>query len=35
VRLVLKEEDSGLYGDAVEKRHGALATALGCKALLG
>ena len=32
VRLVLYKDDRGLYGEAVEKRHSALATAMGRKA---
>lgn len=35
VRLVLEKPDRALYGEAVEKRHSALATALGRKAALG
>jgi exopolyphosphatase/guanosine-5'-triphosphate,3'-diphosphate pyrophosphatase len=34
VRLHLRTEDRGLYGEAVAKRHGALAQALGCTASL-
>jgi exopolyphosphatase/guanosine-5'-triphosphate,3'-diphosphate pyrophosphatase len=34
VTLTLRPEDKGLYGEAVERRHNALATALGRKALL-
>jgi exopolyphosphatase/guanosine-5'-triphosphate,3'-diphosphate pyrophosphatase len=35
VRLVLEPGDRALYGEAVEKRHGALAAAMGRKAALG
>lgn len=34
VRLALEADDRGLYGEAVEKRHAALAGALGRKAVL-
>jgi exopolyphosphatase/guanosine-5'-triphosphate,3'-diphosphate pyrophosphatase len=35
VRLVLQGDDGGFYGETIEKRHVALASALGRKALLG
>ena len=35
VRLDLPSADAGLYGEAVEKRHRALAAALGCSAKIG
>jgi exopolyphosphatase/guanosine-5'-triphosphate,3'-diphosphate pyrophosphatase len=35
VRLMLESEDRALYGEAVEKRHAALASAMARKATLG
>jgi exopolyphosphatase/guanosine-5'-triphosphate,3'-diphosphate pyrophosphatase len=35
IRLILKPKDAPLYGEAVQKRHRALATAMGMQAVLG